>query len=278
MGIYGIDVSSYQPEHFPTTVQGHQVSFAFIKATEGASYVNPRMNGQAAWARSHGHIVGFYHFIQPGNMKSQAARFVSQAVSVEGDVLALDWEVTGVSSAQKDEFLREVKRLRPTHRVILYCSQNYWLTRDKSSYCADGLWLANYNGHPGQPGVQHPVLIHQYTSSPVDTNYSAEWPAAGAMKSWARGLLKSDEKPATPPSKPVTTPAKVDSMKLDGTLSVSPWAKELWADDKGLTDGTVTDQTALVGAYLHARYAHEHVAALEAKVDALTELVKRLVP
>ncbi|NGO68222.1 GH25 family lysozyme [Streptomyces boncukensis] len=202
MAITGVDVSSYQPERFST--RGHH--FAIIKATEGRSYVNPHQRGQAAHARAAGLVVGFYHFLWPGNIKAQAAYFVEKCASVQGDILALDWERTSAgtaaTSAEKDQFIREVQRLRgDTHRVILYCNVDFWLRRDTSSFAGDGLWIAHYNGKPGKPGIQAPWVIHQYTDRPVDTNVAA-FANREALAKWAG---TTSGKP-TPPKKPKPTP------------------------------------------------------------------------
>lgn len=218
MGIYGIDVSNYQPQHFPTTVQGHAVDFAFIKASEGTSYVNPVQAAQTAWARSHGLVTGFYHFLHAGNINAQAAYFVAKADSVAGDLLACDWEMGGVSGADKDAFLKEVKRLRPDHRVGLYCDASHWLHVDKTSYVGDFLWLADYNGSATKTGIQHAVQIHQYTSTPVDTNYAAAWANRAEMKAWATGS-KAPTVPAKP--KPV-----VDLSNIIAAAKTDPRAKQ----------------------------------------------------
>lgn len=226
MTIYGIDVSSYQAKHYPLTVSGgHAVSFAMIKATEGLSYVNPDMKGQRDWARAHGHVVGYYHFVQPGDMKRQAAYFAAKCLSAEGDVLALDWEVPGVSGADKDVFLKELKRIRPTHRVLLYCSQSYWTTRDTTSYAADGLWIAQYNGHPGRPSIQAKWLIHQYTSAPVDSNV-ATWSTKADMTAWAHGLMAdSGQKADKPADKPKPAAKTVSLKRLVSAAKSNPPAK-----------------------------------------------------
>lgn len=139
----GIDVSSYQ-----STFDTEGQSFVFIKATEGRSYVNPRLTAQTKLARDGGCVVGFYHFLWPGNLTAQAEYFVSKAPEKSGDLLAVDWETTGegtrASNAEKDRFIREVKRLRPHHRVLLYTNRNFWLTVDTTSYAGDGLWIADY--------------------------------------------------------------------------------------------------------------------------------------
>ncbi|WP_171167528.1 GH25 family lysozyme [Streptomyces sp. I05A-00742] len=183
--IKGIDISSYQSAAYSTS----GLDFVLVKATEGRSYVNPRMADQAARARRAGLVLGFYHFLHPGNLDEQAAFFVERCDSAEGDILAVDWESTGggvASCAEKDAFLRKVKALRPGHRVILYCNRDFWLNRDTSGYAGDGLWIAAYGAGAGAPGVRADWLIHQYTDDPVDTNV-ARFSSRDAMRDWARG-------------------------------------------------------------------------------------------
>ncbi len=187
--ISGVDVSAYQPSTFSTT----GLDFALIKATEGRSYVNPRMNAQAAHARSAGLVVGFYHFLWPGNVDAQARYFVDRCASVEGDVLAVDWETTGegtrATCAEKDAFLKRVKTLRPSHRVILYCNRDFWLNRDTTSYAGDGLWIADYVS-AGHPRITATWLFHQYAEHPLDKSV-ARFDSRSAMRAWAGGSSAS---------------------------------------------------------------------------------------
>ncbi|MYW63647.1 muramidase [Streptomyces sp. SID8379] len=180
--IRGIDVSSYQ-----TTFDTDGLAFAFIKATEGRSYVNPRLAAQTRLARDGGCVVGFYHFLWPGNITAQAEYFLSKAPEKAGDLLAVDWETTGegsyASNAEKDRFIKEVKRLRPHHRVLLYCNRDYWLTRDTTSYAGDGLWIADYVT-AGKPRIKADWTIHQYTDRPLDKNV-ADFASESALREWA---------------------------------------------------------------------------------------------
>ncbi|MEU1372010.1 GH25 family lysozyme, partial [Streptomyces sp. NPDC005803] len=178
----GIDVSGYQP----ATPDVSGKAFVFIKATEGVSYVNPRQATQAAAARKAGAVVGFYHFARPGNVQAQAKYFADKAGSVEGDVLAIDWEDSGVSCADKDALIKAVKQLRPTHKVVLYCGRDFWLHRDTTSYCGDGLWIADYSHAAGSPAIEHPWLFHQHSDHPVDQDV-ANFPTVAALKAWAKG-------------------------------------------------------------------------------------------
>ncbi|MFE2229063.1 GH25 family lysozyme [Streptomyces kronopolitis] len=180
--LHGVDVSSYNSSY---STEG--LDFVFVKATEGRSYINPHQSAQASQARKAGCVVGFYHFLWPGNIAAQAEYFVEKCASVQGDLLACDWELTGdgtyAGNAQKDQFLREVKRLRPTHRVLLYCNREFWLQRDTTSYAADGLWIADYVS-AGHPRIKAAWRIHQYTGSPLDKDV-ANFTSKAALKKWA---------------------------------------------------------------------------------------------
>ncbi|WP_105970495.1 glycoside hydrolase family 25 protein [Streptomyces geranii] len=180
----GIDVSAYQSDTYATD----GLSFVFVKATEGRSYVNPKLTAQTARAREAGCVVGFYHFLWPGNLTAQAEYFVSKAPERENaDILAVDWETTGdgthATNAEKDTFIRKLKELRPNNRVVLYCNRNYWLNVDSTSYAGDGLWIADYVT-AGEPRIEAKWLFHQYTDDPVDTNV-ADFATKKALQEWA---------------------------------------------------------------------------------------------
>lgn len=180
--LHGVDVSAYQ-----SSFDGDGVDFVLIKATEGRSYVNPRLAEQTKRARDAECVVGFYHFLWPGNITAQAEYFLSKAPEKEGELLAVDWEENGegtrASNAEKDSFIRTVKRLRPGHRVLLYCNRYFWLNHDTTSYAGDGLWIADYVT-PGEPRIKAPWRIHQYTDQPLDKDV-ADFSSREAMRVWA---------------------------------------------------------------------------------------------
>lgn len=180
--LHGVDISAHQSSY-----DAAGLDFVFIKATEGRSYASPHRADQAAEARKAGCVVGFYHFLWPGNIAAQARYFVEKCGAEEGDVLAADWETTSsgthASGAQKDQFLREVKKLAPGHRVLLYTNVSFWKGHDTSSYAADGLWIADYVS-PGKPRIKAKWLFHQHTDRPLDKNV-AQFENRDALKKWA---------------------------------------------------------------------------------------------
>lgn len=183
--IKGIDVSSYQSETYSTTGN----DFVIVKATEGTSYINPKQARQAATARTAGLVLGFYHFLHPGNITAQAAYFVDKCASLEGDLLVCDWETDendqSPTNAEKDAFLRAVKRLRPYHRVGLYCNTDFWLHHDVTSFCQDFLWIADPNRSAGHPGIQAAWTIHQYSEAGGQDRNVANFATRADMKRWA---------------------------------------------------------------------------------------------
>jgi hypothetical protein len=197
-GIYGVDVSNYQPINFALTTpgDGHPVDFAIIKVTEGTGYLNPRYTGQRQWARDHGLAVGYYHFGRPGSMVAQADYFMSKLSLAPGESLWFDWEDAGITSAQKDQWIKYVQGKLPGYRVGLYCNTSFWKSRDTSSFAGDGLWIAT-GGYPaGSPPVQSSWLIHQYSTAGEYDHDLAQFASRADMLDWAGGdmALSADDK------------------------------------------------------------------------------------
>ncbi|MBA9048230.1 GH25 family lysozyme M1 (1,4-beta-N-acetylmuramidase) [Streptomyces phaeogriseichromatogenes] len=160
-----------------------------MKATEGRSYVNPRLTAQTKTGRDAGLVVGFYHFLWPGNLTAQADYFLQHTPERAGDILAVDWESTSdgthASNADKDSFIRKLKQLRPHNKVVLYTNRDFWLNIDRTSYAGDGLWIADYVT-AGKPRIKAKWLFHQYASQPHDKDL-ADFASKAALKEWAGG-------------------------------------------------------------------------------------------
>lgn len=180
MSVKGQDWSAYQAAQ--PSVNG--LSFVFIKATEGTGYVNPHLNAQVAWARKNNLVVGFYHFLRPGSMAAQVGHFLNSISLKDGDILALDWEDSGVSCADKDMAIADVKRAKPGHKVVLYCNKYFWKSLDTTSNCGDGLWIADYDNPAGSPNIRDHWAFHQYGDQPVDLDV-ANFVDVASLKRWA---------------------------------------------------------------------------------------------
>ncbi|MYS19173.1 Lyzozyme M1 (1,4-beta-N-acetylmuramidase), GH25 family [Streptomyces sp. DvalAA-14] len=212
MTVRGIDVASYQP---PTpAVAGN--SFVWVKATEGLTYVNPHMASQAAAARKAGAVVGFYHFLHPGGIAAQVAHFLKTAPEQAGDMFGCDWETPqppdkAASSEEKDQFLRVLKgATKVPHRVVLYCNLDFWLHRDKTSQCGDGLWIADPNSPAGHPKVQHAWTFHQYGITAGTDQNVGQFADINSLRAWAGVTL---------PKPPAGAPAAPTLASLDKRLT-----------------------------------------------------------
>ncbi|MGW1859356.1 glycoside hydrolase family 25 protein [Streptomyces collinus] len=200
MTVNGVDVSSFQAEAFPTK----GLAFAFVKATESTNYVNPKYKAQVAHARAAGLVVGHYHFGRNGGVK-EADYFLSKVDLHPGDILAFDWETSGVSQAERDAFVARVKAKQPHHKVVLYCNVDYWKNRDSDNGGpADGLWIADPNHAAGHPNIKHSWVFHQYSwAGGIDRNV-ANFKDARALRAWASWIEKPI--PAPVPHKPSPAP------------------------------------------------------------------------
>lgn len=83
--VVGVDVSHYQGDIDWDILSGEDIDFAFIKATEGSSYVDPLYEYNARKAAKTGLKIGAYHFFSfdsPG--ETQAENFVSTVGDGDG--------------------------------------------------------------------------------------------------------------------------------------------------------------------------------------------------
>lgn len=230
MTVNGIDVSSYQSDTFDTT----GLAFVIVKRTEGKNYTNPKASAQVAHGRAAGLLVGHYHYphIHDG-AAADADYFLTHLGSDlhAGDLIVLDWEwygQTGVSAAEadayKDQWLARVKAKASGHKVGLYSDVSNWTHVDKNSNCGDFLWIATGGRPAGQPGIQHPWTIHQYSTAGGIDHDVAAFPDKAALLAWANPAAPKPPapKPAPKPSvslKHIVYAAKHDPAAAQGHTS-----------------------------------------------------------
>jgi lysozyme len=78
MRVLGIDVSHHNGEVDWFSVAHTEVRFAYAKATDGGTFVDPRFAGNWPGIRDAGLLRGAYHFGRPGSdPEAQAAQFAS---------------------------------------------------------------------------------------------------------------------------------------------------------------------------------------------------------
>lgn len=192
VGIFGQDWSSYQVDA-PST---DGLDFAFVKVTEGLTYLNPRWPSQRDHAKQAGLVWGAYHYPHMANsVQAEADHFLAQVTWQDGDVIVLDWEgyddankglAHSVQATYKDEWLRYVKSRLPGHRVGTYCNTDYLNNIDATGYFGDFLWIATAGRAAGDPGIASEWLFHQYGDAPVDQDY-CRLGSRAELAAWAGG-------------------------------------------------------------------------------------------
>ena len=163
----GIDVSHHQGVIDWSQVAGSGQRFAFAKATEGRTFVDPNYAFNKSGAEMSGVVFGAYHFARPDGTANDAVieadHFVDVAQLEPGDLIpVLDIERTGgLSQAQVTQWILAWLD-RVTERVgvrpMVYTSPHGWETRtgDTTAVADAGytvLWVAHWGvSSPTVPG------------------------------------------------------------------------------------------------------------------------------
>ncbi|RWS01147.1 hypothetical protein B4U79_18596 [Dinothrombium tinctorium] len=157
----GIDVSHWQGNINWSRVANSGIKFAFVKATEGVTYTDPK--------------VGVYHFARPD--ANAAAREANAFYTKTRNLIAnttllsaLDIESNpngnqcyNLNKAQMSSWIKtfiETYKNLAGSSLIIYTNTNFWNTcvgKSLSNVCQNNsnrpacpLWLARYNRQPGQ--------------------------------------------------------------------------------------------------------------------------------
>lgn len=147
----GIDVSHHQSRIDWPAVYASGEAFAFVKATEGKGWVDPRYTENVTAARAAWLYVGSYHFFRPDrNATAQAQHFLRTCgQGLVGQLPpVLDVEVAGDMGKQEltDSVLRwqDIVAAATGQMPILYCNPDYLLHRLEPVVRRAPLWLAWY--------------------------------------------------------------------------------------------------------------------------------------
>ena len=235
--VIGPDVSSHQHDGGAVVNWNAAVrsgaSFAFVKASEGRTYVNPYFAGDISALRRQGVIRSAYHFARPSGTTHAAivadavgeANFfvrIAGRLGAVGDLPAvLDLEDAGtLNPAQLSLWTRTwlATTTRLTGRApILYTYVDFWRSQlgNSKGFTAYPLWLANYGvPKPAQIGGWKSYTFWQYSENarlagvnrPVDMSvFNGSWAQLKAMANY-KPAAKPAPKPVAKP-KPVAAPA-----------------------------------------------------------------------
>lgn len=157
--VRGVDVSSYQGDIDWPLLARQDVAFAFIKATEGSSYVDPRFRDNWENATATGLRIGAYHFFSYDSAgDTQADNFIAQVPAIPGMLPpVVDIEFYGDKEQHpppQEEVRRELDRLLArleAHygmRPILYATENSYTLYIAGGYDTYDIWIRNVLTQP----------------------------------------------------------------------------------------------------------------------------------
>ncbi|HEX4721090.1 MAG TPA: glycoside hydrolase family 25 protein [Pseudonocardiaceae bacterium] len=176
---FGIDISHHNQVDDWHAVRGNNISFVSVKVTESTDFTDDAAGKHADGARAAGIHVGGYHFARGTDVAGQVSHFAANLRAhglLSADSLApmLDMEV-GTLGANANpfvaNFIRTLRDQTGIRRVLVYGNLDWWRNILRPDEWADddvSLWIARYNGRPGQPGWSHPRLaLHQHSDKGV---------------------------------------------------------------------------------------------------------------
>jgi Lyzozyme M1 (1,4-beta-N-acetylmuramidase) len=169
-----IDVSHHQGLINWTAVKSDGVQGAFIKATEGKTVLDNKLEVNAKGAAAAGLVIGFYHYAHSENNDplAEAAHFANAVKGFTAQfpyVLDVEGKASVIGRDPLSEWcltwLKEVERLTG-HPTMIYTGASFAKTFLNKQVASFPLWVAHY-------GVETPMAnsiwstwsVFQYTSS-----------------------------------------------------------------------------------------------------------------
>ena len=157
--VRGIDVSTYQGEIDWTILSAQGISFAFIKATEGSSLVDPHFFFNFEAARKCDIAVGAYHFFSYDSpAETQADNFINAVVPFDGmlpPVIDLEFYGKYESSPPSRDYVNEqlnimLSRLEEYYSLkpIIYATEKSYDLYLSEAYEEYDIWIRDVYSSP----------------------------------------------------------------------------------------------------------------------------------
>ncbi|OBZ67394.1 N,O-diacetylmuramidase [Grifola frondosa] len=184
----GIDISNYQGTVDFNTVKANGVSFVYIKATEGTTFIDSYFSSHYVGATNAGLIRGAYHFAHPDSSSgaTQANYFLAHGGGWSSDGItlpgALDIEYNpsgaecyGLSASSMVSWIRDFSNTYQSATgvyPVIYTTTDWWTTctgNSASFASTNPLWIAHYASSIGTlPAGWAYTTFWQYADSGAD--------------------------------------------------------------------------------------------------------------
>lgn len=198
--IRGIDVSHYQGSiAWPTVAQGN-VTFCFVKATDGGHNVDPCFKNNWAGSAAAGLPHGAYHFGRPGSDPvAQAQLFFTTVGTLDGsclppvlDLETLDGQSPTAALQWALAFLARADALFG-RTTMLYTDTGFWQSLASLPGCqvlaTRPLWLAAYSAHPKIPAPWSKWTFWQYSDGTSNGGSAVPGVTGNVDQDWFAGTV-----------------------------------------------------------------------------------------
>jgi lysozyme len=190
-GVAGVDVSGHQASVNWAALARRGSAFAYVKATEGTTYRNPRFAAQRRGARAAGLLTGSYHYARPtaSTGAAQARYFVANGGARAADGRTLPGALDLEKAAQGDpcygrtpeQLVAWIRDFTVTYRdltgrqAVIYVTAEWWdrCTGAEPSFASTNpLWLYDHDGSMGPfpSGWRSPLLWQHAVRDGLDRN------------------------------------------------------------------------------------------------------------
>lgn len=178
----GIDVSNYQGEIDWQEIEKQGIDFAYIKATEGSSYMDKNFENNWTKIAETDIYAGAYHFFSFESAgRTQADNYIKTVGSLEGKLVpAVDVEYYGNKSKESvnvDEIRKELKDLlvileaEYEKKPVIYCTYKAYFDFIQGEFEEYDLWIRNVYFTP-DVSLAKKWKFWQYTDKEMLNGYS----------------------------------------------------------------------------------------------------------
>lgn len=176
--LYGIDIASHEKD---IDLSKLEIDFVIVKATEGATYLNPYFHKKMKQGIKLGLCVGFYHYGRNNDAIKEADWLLANTADYRGIAIpVLDWE-EDQSVSWVNKFVR---RYHEKTGVWPWIYANPWRFNQGGVEKEADRWIAQY------PNVLHPDLSYDPGNIPDTDGLVACWQYAsdGRISGYAGNL------------------------------------------------------------------------------------------
>lgn len=164
--IYGLDVSHHQKDIDWAKVKhwnGNEISFVYIKATEGATYLDKKYLENFAGAQKNGLLVGSYHYFRTtSSVKKQFENFINRVDKNKQDLIPL------IDVEEKKQW--NDSEFHKNFQAFLDLVENHYGSKPM-------IYTVNsfYNRHLSGKYKKYHFLIGRYGNNPPNMRDRSNW-------------------------------------------------------------------------------------------------------